>query len=449
VTLSLYYYKIVSYLMNQKAISQVQSTSIIAIIVIALVVAGSAYYISTVPTELTTVTETATTTTTTTAGGGTTTVTQTITQTNTATQTVTATPGPIKVAMLFTGSPTVSLWDKAGLEGLELAQDRYGIEFESIEFITAEENERALRSLADRGYDIIFDHDSLMFDTVAKVAPDYPDTWFGTSAPQFGVDYIPNQFTYTASTEEALYLAGIVTGSMTLENGNNKIGFPVPYLYPFMWAAINSFKMGAHSVNPNAEIYTVEMFTWVDPIKGIEAAEALLDLGCETFIQLASGGEVGVVEVLRANNIPAVAGAATDAAGFYELDVGTGIYNYPVAISDIIGIYSRDGGLENIHYVGGVARGWVDFIFEHPELAPIESFQTVFIAKQQIADGTIQVPYVPDETPPDWTFPTIPHELEGRESCSTCHDVNQLPQEAPAHGWLTDGNCLTCHAPEA
>jgi len=176
--------------MNQKALSQVQSVSIVAIIIIALVIAGSAYYISTAPTELTTVTETATATTTTTVGGGTTTVTQTTTQTVIQTTTVTETPAPVRVGMILSTSGSISFWDQSGVNGLQSAQERYGIEFEFVEWTTHEENERALRSMADRGFDIILDHDTIMQDTVAKVAPDYPDTWFGTPYGQPEEGYI-------------------------------------------------------------------------------------------------------------------------------------------------------------------------------------------------------------------------------------------------------------------
>jgi basic membrane lipoprotein Med (substrate-binding protein (PBP1-ABC) superfamily) len=172
-----------------------------------------------------------------------------------------------------------------------------------------------------------------------------------------------------------------------------------------MWATANAFKIGAHAVNPNAEVYIVEMLTWFDPIKGKDAAQALVDQGCDVFSHLASGTEAGVVEVLRENNILAVAGAAMEARDFYELQIGTHIYSMENAIFDIIGIYARDMGLENKDYAGGVTEGWSDFAFEHPELAPMEAFQKVFIAKQQIADGTIQIPYIPDETPPDWGGP--------------------------------------------
>jgi hypothetical protein len=41
-------------------------------------------------------------------------------------------------------------------------------------------------------------------------------------------------------------------------------------------------------------------------------------------------------------------------------------------------------------------------MFEHAELAPMDAFQKVFMAKQGIIDGSVVVPYLPYETPPDW-----------------------------------------------
>jgi basic membrane protein A len=442
---------------SRKAISQVQSTSIIAIIVIVLVIAGSAYYISTVPAELTTVTQTATATTTTTVGGGTTTVTQTTTQTVTQTTTVTGTPAPVKVGMILSASPSISLWDQSGLNGLLSAQEGFGIEFEFVEWVTHEENERALRSMADRGFDIIFDHDTVMQDTVTKVAPDYPDTWFGTPYGQpavFGEPFEnPNQFGYSPDSQQSAYLGGIVLGLMT---ETNKIGYPVGYLFPFMWASANAFKLGVATVNPNVETFVVEMLTWTDPIKGKDTAQALIDQGCDVFVHLASGAEVGVVEALRENDIPAVAGSAMEATGFYELQVGSYVYSHENCMRDVIGYYVRDGTLQNINYLGGVDLGWVYVAYENPDLVPEEAYQKVFMAEQQLGSGALAIPYLPNETPPEWggDFEAIPHGLEGFSDCTQCHQVGGAGVGEPGgtgtpdgHAWYWSNNCLACHQP--
>ena len=95
--------------MSKKAISQVQTVSIVAIIIIILTLAGSYYYISTMPSPVTTVTQTKTTTVT----GGITTVTNTVTQTATQTVTTTGEPKQIRVAVVYTASPDVRFFDLA------------------------------------------------------------------------------------------------------------------------------------------------------------------------------------------------------------------------------------------------------------------------------------------------------------------------------------------------
>lgn len=147
------------------------------------------------------------------------------------------------------------------------------------------------------------------------------------------------------------------------------------------------------------------MLTLTDPIKGRETAQALIELGCDVLVHQAGATDVGVVEVLRENSIPAIALAPTDTPGFYELQIGTGIYDEAITIFDIIGLVAIDGTLYNIDYAGGVAEGWVDFIFEHPELAPFEASQEIYNAIQQMFDGTSLIPYLPEETPPDWSGP--------------------------------------------
>lgn len=46
--------------------------------------------------------------------------------------------------------------------------------------------------------------------------------------------------------------------------------------------------------------------------------------------------------------------------------------------------------------------------------------------------------------------PSIPHEMEGRNSCLTCHfsdTVKEVPQVPASHAGRTEEYCTLCHAP--
>ena len=48
---------------------------------------------------------------------------------------------------------------------------------------------------------------------------------------------------------------------------------------------INAFAMGAYSVNPDCEVYVKVTNSWFDPEGETQAAQALVDLGCDVIAQ--------------------------------------------------------------------------------------------------------------------------------------------------------------------
>ncbi|MHA1992883.1 MAG: BMP family protein [Candidatus Hodarchaeales archaeon] len=380
---------------SKKGISQVLSIAIVAIIAIVVILAGSAYYISTIPSGVTTVTQTKTSTTT----GGTTTVTQTTTQTSTVTQTETTTvfPEPPKVAIVFTASPDVSTWDKVGLQGLTIAEERYGIEFTQLEFTQAIDWERALTTLANDDFDIILSHDTINVDMAATVAANFPDTWFGNGYAPFGYEHGPNFFSYAPDQVQGAYLAGMVAGGLS-ESG--VIGIPVGAYIPVVIANVESFKMGVKAVNPDAQVISIEMQTWWDPIKGKESAQALVDLGCDFFAHYAGAAENGVIEVLESEGIYAVAVSPLSAKDFYDKNVATGTYRLDLAIADIIGDYFRQGTLENKEYYGGIELGWADIEYDIPEMVSQDLRQQIEDVRQAMLSGELVIPFITELSPP-------------------------------------------------
>lgn len=380
---------------SKKGISQVLSIAIIAIIAIVVILAGSAYYISTIPSGVTTVTQTKTTTTT----GGTTTVTQTVTQTSTVTQTETTTvfPETPRVAIVFSASPDVSTWDRVGFEGVKIAEERYGIEVTQLEFTQAIDWERALTTLAGEGFDIIFSHDTINVDMAATVAANFPDIWFGQAYAPFGYEFGPNFFSYAPDQVQGAYLAGMVAGGLS-EGG--VIGLPVGMYVPVVIANVEAFKMGVKAINPDAQIITIEMQTWWDPVKGKESAQALVDLGCDFFAHYAGAAENGVVEVLDREGIYAVAVSPLSAKDFYDKNVATGTYRLDLTIADIIGDYFRTGTLVNTEYYGGIELGWAGIEYDIPEMIPEDLRQQIEDVRQAMINGELEIPFITELSPP-------------------------------------------------
>ena len=377
--------------MTKRGISQVQSISIVAIIIIVLVVAGSAYYITTIPSGVTTVTQTVT--------GGTTTVTNTVTQTTTQTVTETPEPKQIRIAAVYTSSPDVNFFDLDVGTGLDEAKALYGIEWEGFEWVTLEERERVFRNLATQGFDLILNTDSATYQPMVAAAADFPDVWFGiTYGAPYDVTLPPNVFGIDPNTLDGAYLGGILAGGMT---NSNKIGHPVAFIFPFMSATIEAFKMGAKSVNPDAQVIHLETFTWTDAVKGKEAAEALIDQGCDMLYHFAGAVDVGITQAAREHDLVTITSSSSPAAeGFYERSLGTFTYRADLAITYTVGLLVGEQ-LENRIYTGGLMDfGWSDLGIEHPELIPDNVAGQILKARAQILKGELVIPFIPEVGPP-------------------------------------------------
>jgi basic membrane protein A len=91
-----------------------------------------------------------------------------------------------------------------------------------------------------------------------------------------------NMGNYFGAMEQARYLSGIAAG---LKTKTNKLGYVAAFPIPEVVRGLNSFALGARSVNPKATVRVVWTSTWFDPSKERSAAESLLAVGCDVLGQ--------------------------------------------------------------------------------------------------------------------------------------------------------------------
>ena len=88
--------------------------------------------------------------------------------------------------------------------------------------------------------------------------------------------------TYMGKVYEARYLSGIVAGMKTK---TNKIGYVAAYNFGEVIRGINAFALGVKSVNPDATVEVAFTSTWYDPAIEKQAAQTLLNKGCDVMAQ--------------------------------------------------------------------------------------------------------------------------------------------------------------------
>ena len=140
--------------------------------------------------------------------------------------------------------------------------------------------ERAIERFARSGCNIIFTTSFGYMDATNAVAKKFPDVKF-EHATGFKRES-PNVSTYNSKFHEGRYVQGIIAAKMSKAGVAGYIAsFPIPEVV----MGINSFVLGAQSVNPDFKVKVVWANTWFDPGKEADAAKALIDQGVDIITQ--------------------------------------------------------------------------------------------------------------------------------------------------------------------
>jgi basic membrane protein A len=136
-----------------------------------------------------------------------------------------------------------------------------------------------IRHLVSEGNKLVFGTTFGYMDPMLKVAADHKDVKFEHGT---GFKTAANMRTYDARTYEGAYMAGVIAGSMTKTNTLGVVGsIPIPEVI----RNINSFTLGAQSVNPKIKTKVVWVNAWFDPPKETEGAQSLLNQGADVLFQ--------------------------------------------------------------------------------------------------------------------------------------------------------------------
>ena len=141
------------------------------------------------------------------------------------------------------------------------------------------EVERVMERLINSGHNIIFATSYGYLDHAIRVGQRYPKVTFLHAG---GLKTSANVGTYWADSDDGMYLAGMVAGSVSK---SGKLGFVGAFQIPQLFRSINAFTMGAQAVNPKATTTVVWTGGWWEPQKEAEAANAFADQGIDVIAE--------------------------------------------------------------------------------------------------------------------------------------------------------------------
>ena len=189
---------------------------------------------------------------------------------------------PLKIAFAYVGPVGDGGWTFAHDNARKAIEAEFGdkIVTSYVESVPeGADSERVLRDMASQGNKLVFGTTFGYMEPLAKLATEFPDVKFEHAT---GYKTAPNLRTYDSRTYEGAYMAGVVAGAMS-KTGTLGVVASVPI--PEVIRNINSFTLGAQSVNPKITTKVVWVNAWFDPPKETEAATSLINGGADELFQ--------------------------------------------------------------------------------------------------------------------------------------------------------------------
>lgn len=188
----------------------------------------------------------------------------------------------LKIAFMYVSPIGDGGWTYQHDLGRKAIQEKFGdrVETSFVESVPeSADAERVMRDMAAQGNKLIFATSFGYQEFVQKVAADLPDVKFEHAT---GYKQAANVATYDTKTFEGAYLAGIVAGGMSK---TKTVGVVASVPIPEVVRNINSFVLGAQSVDPSIKAKVVWVNEWFSPPKEAEAATSLINGGVDVLYQ--------------------------------------------------------------------------------------------------------------------------------------------------------------------
>ena len=188
----------------------------------------------------------------------------------------------LKVGFIYVGPTGDHGWTYRHDIGRQDVEKHFGDKVETtfIESVKyGPDAERAIRAMAKGGADIIFATSFGYMEPMLKVAKEFPNVKFEHAT---GYKQSKNMSSYGLRLYQARHVQGVIAGMMTKTNKICYVGaFPIPEVI----REINTYYLGAKSVNPDVDIDIVWVNTWYDPGKEAQAAKVMIAEGCDMVAQ--------------------------------------------------------------------------------------------------------------------------------------------------------------------
>ena len=299
--------------------------------------------------------------------------------------------------------------------GLKELQDAGRIKYNTIEMGGSTEDQAKWQSYleevsASGEYDIIICGTYQMPDYLKNVAEAYPDQKYIIYDDT--TYQLPNVLNLSYKQNDLGYLVGVFAGSLTKDtsfaniNEDNVIGFVGGVDSPVINDFLYGYILGAQSVNPDVKVDTRYVGNYIDPAKGKELAESMInDNNCDVIWGVAGNSGNGAVEAAQETGKAYIIGVDSDQEVTFSEELAaitltSGLKNVN---KSLIWVFDElDAGNEHWgeHVTLGINEGGVGMVTDKNFTTVPQSVQdAVNKAIEDVTSGAVTVPTaIGDET---------------------------------------------------
>lgn len=299
--------------------------------------------------------------------------------------------------------------------GLKELQDAGRITYNTIEMGGSTEDQAKWQSYleevsASGEYDVIICGTYQMPDYLKNVAEAYPDQkYIIYDDTTYTLDNVLN---LSYKQNDLGYLVGVFAGALTLDtsfaniNEDNVIGFVGGVDSPVINDFLYGYILGAQSVNPDVKVDTRYVGNYIDPAKGKELAESMInDNKCDVVWGVAGNSGNGAAEAAQETGKAYFIGVDSDQEETFSEELAaitltSGLKNVG---QSLIWVFDElDAGNEHWgeHVTLGINEGGVGIVTDKNFTTTPQAIQdAVNKAIEEVSSGAVEVPSaIGDET---------------------------------------------------
>ena len=293
---------------------------------------------------------------------------------------------PLKMAFLYVSPIGDGGWTYQHELGRRAIQEKFGdkIETSFVESVPeSADAERVMRDMAGQGNQLVFATSFGYQEFVQKVAADLPAVKFEHTT---GYKTAANVATYDTKTFEGAYLAGIVAGGMT-KTKTKTVGVVASVPIPEVVRNINSFVLGAQSVDPSIVAKVVWVNEWFSPPKESEAATSLINGGVDVMYQ--NTNSPAVLKTAEERGVRAFGKDGDMSAFAPKAHLGSAVVDWTPYYTKVTQD-TLDGKWQSGAFWWGVKEGAIDLL-KIADDVPQDLKDRVAKARAGLKDGSFQV----------------------------------------------------------